>query len=194
MAGWTPNCSSPKGQHGLLPFRAWQIYDAMVKSLKDGKVDEFLAAAGILSHYVGDACQPLHSSMYSDGYSDQTSTTTVHKRDGTEAEKTIWNGMGVHGTYEDGMVDKYSADLFAKVKALGDPAELHLMEGGANAGLRVVELMRQSQALIPPRKIIDTYIKAGGKKNNTTYAALYKACGDDTAQLWLNGAAVLASL
>ena len=119
----------PKGQHGLLPFRAWQIYDAMVKSLKEGKVAEFLAAAGILSHYVGDACQPLHSSMYSDGYSDQTSTTTVHKRDGTEAEKTIWNGMGVHGTYEDGMVDKYSPDLFAKVKALGDPAALPLVEG-----------------------------------------------------------------
>jgi hypothetical protein len=58
----------------------------------------------------------------------------------------------------------------------------------------VVELMRQSQALIPPSRIIDTYIKASGKKNSTTYAALYKACGNDTAQLWLNGAAVLASL
>jgi hypothetical protein len=183
-----------KGQHGLLPFRVWQIYGAMVKSLQEGKVGEFLAAAGILSHYVGDACQPLHSSMYSDGYSDQTSTTTVHKRDGSDAEKTIWNGMGVHGTYEDGMVDKYASDLFAKVKALGDPAALPLIEGGANAGLCVVDLMRKSQQELPPNKIIETYIKAGGKKNNTTYAALFKACGDETAQLWLNGAAVLASL
>jgi hypothetical protein len=37
-----------KESRGLLPFRVWQIFDAMVESLKNGKVNEFLAAAGKL--------------------------------------------------------------------------------------------------------------------------------------------------
>jgi hypothetical protein len=39
---------------GLLPFRVWQIYDAMVAAVKAGEVEIFVCAAGILSHYVGD--------------------------------------------------------------------------------------------------------------------------------------------
>jgi hypothetical protein len=44
---------------GLLPFRVWQIFDEMVDFAKDGKAGEFVCAAGVLTHYLGDACQPL---------------------------------------------------------------------------------------------------------------------------------------
>jgi hypothetical protein len=43
-----PAATNPKASIGLLPFRVWQIFDAMVESLKNGKVNEFLAAAGKL--------------------------------------------------------------------------------------------------------------------------------------------------
>jgi hypothetical protein len=52
---------------GLLPFRVWQIYDAMVDFVKNGERDKFVCAAGVLAHYVGDACQPLHISFLHHG-------------------------------------------------------------------------------------------------------------------------------
>jgi hypothetical protein len=42
-----------------LPFRVWQIYKKMVEFVAAGDVASFVAAGGILAHYVGDACQPL---------------------------------------------------------------------------------------------------------------------------------------
>jgi hypothetical protein len=45
-----------------LPFRVWQIYQEKVKFLQAGDGTKFLCAAGIMAHYVRDACQPLHGS------------------------------------------------------------------------------------------------------------------------------------
>src|SRR5678810_1280563 len=55
--------ADPAQAMGLLPFRVWQIYEAMVEFVKNGQRDEFICAAGTLAHYVGDACQPLHISF-----------------------------------------------------------------------------------------------------------------------------------
>jgi hypothetical protein len=57
---------------GALPFRIWQILDYMVSARN---ASQSLCAAGILGRYVGDSCQPLHSSMHSDGL-DGASTGT----------------------------------------------------------------------------------------------------------------------
>jgi hypothetical protein len=56
-------------KHGALPFRAGQIFDDMVKYLKQGKsgFDEFFCAAGALSHYIMDACNPAHVSRSGKG-------------------------------------------------------------------------------------------------------------------------------
>ncbi len=106
----------------------------MVEFLREKDATSFVAAAGILSHYVGDACQPLHSSMYADGYSDDvTSTTATRVRGnhaGEEYEKKTWPGQGVHSAYEDGMVDKYSSELYDSVVNLGAPATLPTVSGG----------------------------------------------------------------
>ena len=56
-----------KFREGLLPFRVWQYFDALEKFARKKDVERFVAAAGTLAHYVGDACQPLHGSMYADG-------------------------------------------------------------------------------------------------------------------------------
>lgn len=72
---------------GLLPFRVAQLYKLMVESLQAATADaseRALCAGGVMSHYVGDACQPLHVSRFHDG------------RDPDEA--------GVHGGYENTMV------------------------------------------------------------------------------------------
>ena len=53
---------------GLLPFRVWQFFDAMVDALQRKDVTRYVCAAGLVAHYVGDACQPLHGSVLADGF------------------------------------------------------------------------------------------------------------------------------
>ena len=69
-----------------------------------------------------------------------------------------------------------------------------LKQGKKEAAELIAKLMRDSQANLAPKKIIDTYIKSGGKKNNKTYKALFDAYGTKTAELWLMGASTLAAL
>lgn len=85
---------STPDKRGLLPFRVWQFYDAMVGFAKSKQVDQFVCAAGLLAHYVGDASQPLHGSYLADGYPDGT-------------------GAGVHSCYESKMIDRYARQLVA---------------------------------------------------------------------------------
>lgn len=182
---------------GLLPFRVWQIYNAMVQYVQAKNVAGFLCAAGVLSHYVGDACQPLHGSIYADGYSDQPQPVTHHKKDtGEEYQGTTWPGQGVHSTYEDKMVDDYATQLFDQVTAdiNAGVQPKSLVEGGAAAANETIQLMKFAQDTLPPSTIIDAYIQAGGGKSKATTAALYSVCGAQTAQLWLEGARTLACL
>ena len=61
------------------------MYTQMVNSVKAKKIDEFICAGGTLTHYVGDACQPLHVSY-------------LHA--GIPGHET-----NVHGDYEDKLID-----------------------------------------------------------------------------------------
>jgi hypothetical protein len=181
---------------GLLPFRVWQFYKEMVKYVTAQDVERFLCAAGVLSHYVGDACQPLHGSMYSDGYSDQPQTIVRHhKATGEAYEDTTWPGQGVHSTYEDKMVDDHAPKLFQLVQGqLSSLAPFQLITGGQAAAQLTVDLMNFAQDHLAPKTIVDTYVQAGGKKNKKTSDALFKKCGTVTARLWLEGARTLACL
>lgn len=38
---------------GLLPFRVWQLFDAMVEFASNNEPDKFVCAAGVLTHYLG---------------------------------------------------------------------------------------------------------------------------------------------
>ena len=57
----------------MLPFCVWQIRDAMVAYLKGKDVMRFVAAAGVLAHYIGGAFQPLHCSYLHHGIPPMTS-------------------------------------------------------------------------------------------------------------------------
>src|SRR5262249_16744320 len=54
-------------EEGALPFRVWQLWEAMVSYLKDEDILRFVGAAGVMAHYVGDASQPLHCSYMHHG-------------------------------------------------------------------------------------------------------------------------------
>jgi hypothetical protein len=44
----------------LLPLRVWQFFDTIVAPLQSGDIANAVCGMGIVSHYIGDTCQPLH--------------------------------------------------------------------------------------------------------------------------------------
>ena len=139
---------------GLLPLRVWQIFNAVVAALQAGDIARAVCGMGVMSHYIGDACQPLHGSMLSDGYRDRAAP-------GAKG----WPGRGVHSTYEDKMVDRFSAPLLA---AIGPTAQggaggtVPPIANGQDAAFAAVSLMDFSARTIAPSELCDRYIELGG--------------------------------
>jgi len=140
---------------------------------------------GVMSHYIGDACQPLHGSMLSDGYRDRAAP-------GAKG----WPGRGVHSTFEDKMVDRFSAPLLA---AIGPAAQggaggpVPLIAGGQDAAFAVVTLMDFSAKTIAPSELCDRYIALGGGTAKPVIQGLWDTFGPRTATLMGAGANTLAA-
>ncbi len=174
---------------GCLPFRVWQIYGDMVGFLKQGDVDKFLCSAGILSHYVGDACQPLHVSQYHDGIPPKTTTIT---RNGEPI------GKGVHTEYGTHMLDKYAPEIVSGINAglqgqQSTPEEL----SGKDAAIYVIELMRKTISTLPPLEIVNSFINNSsgsdlGESNRVD--EMFKEIGQATIQCMQEGCLYLATL
>jgi hypothetical protein len=163
-------------KRGCLPFRIWQFYDAMKECLNKGDVVGFLCAAGVVAHYVGDACQPLHGSMLADGFPDGT-------------------GKGVHSTYESAMIDRKESairDGLNRLPPVGAP--LPILTTGHAAALEVVRLMDRTANTIDPTALINAFVSAGGKDLAAVKDALWKKFGDKTIQVIADGARALAAI
>jgi hypothetical protein len=180
---------------GLLPFRVWQFFDAMVDAVKAAQVDRFVGAAGILSHYVGDACQPLHGSMFADGFSAQAEDVEITHRDGTSGTKTVWPGQGIHSAYESAMIDRHSVELLNRIASrMPGLTKLALVTTGQQAAVATVALMDRSAKRIPPPTLIDAYIALGGGKSAAVIDGLWSKFGTKTVEVMADGANVLAML
>jgi hypothetical protein len=178
---------------GLLPFRVWQIYDGMVDALEHHAALDFVCAAGVLAHYVGDACQPLHISIYADGDPNRTETRTIHHRDGSVEEKEFKAGQGVHSAYEDDMINQHVGDLFTGLQSLriGRPPKI---EGGAGAAWATIKLMRDTVNEISPKDLVESYIGVEHEPPSAAAAALWRAYGDATIGVIGQGVKTLAGL
>jgi hypothetical protein len=180
---------------GLLPFRVWQIFDAMVYFLGQKDVERFLCAAGILSHYVGDACQPLHISYLFNGDPDRGKTVPGKDRKGNPIQKFVPFGAGVHSAYEDDMVDNHVDKLWPQVddalKAL--PAG-KMPESGREAAREVVKLMQATFADLHPMDIVNAYAKVMDEQPKPAAEALWKKFGTPTAKAMASGSDCLARL
>src|SRR5262249_19734442 len=152
-------------------------------------------AAGLVSHYVGDACQPLHGSQFSDGFEDQPTKVAVHHRDGTTTMEASHVGAGVHSTYETAMIDRFSTDIVAGIpKQLGSGPTLPVANPEKAAATAPVKLRDRSATAIPPTKLVDAYVDAGGKETVAVQKALFKKFGPDTIKVMADGARVLAKI
>jgi hypothetical protein len=181
-------------QHrGLLPFRVWQIFDEMVKFASTGKAKEFVCAAGVLAHYVGDACQPLHISYLHDGDPEQAVTRTVHHRNGTDEDVKEPLGKGVHSAYEDDMVNANREKILAALAATPKVLKAELLSNGFEAAKATIELMRATFKRIPPLDIVQAFIGFKGAKKDRT-AAFWKQFGTDTLKCMQDGTHLVATL
>lgn len=180
---------------GLLPFRVWQFFDEMKTAAEHGNVNRYLCAAGLLAHYVGDACQPLHGSILADGYKDRPSTQTVQHRDGTTEEVSSNLGAGVHSAYETAMIDRKQDPLRTGIPAkLNQLANLPFVASGKEAAQAIIDLMDRSARKVPPKKLVDAFVKAGGTKTVAVYDKLWDKFGDGTIAIMADGARVLAMI
>ena len=180
---------------GLLPFRCWQIYDAMVSFVRLGEVENFVAAAGVLAHYVGDSCQPLHISYLFNGNPDHMVPGKVRNPHGSGTIMgKVPEGTGVHSAYEDDMVDHNIDALSARLSSrLANKTKLPIISGGQAAAQSVVKLMQETFAAIKPRAIVDTYVSSSGTPS-VKAAALWNAFGTDTVKVMANGCVTLVQL
>lgn len=156
---------------GALPFRVWQMYDIMVRKLKQGKVDEFICAGGTMAHYVGDACQCLHIS---------------HKHHGIKPED-----HDVHGDYEDRMLTNSNNRkiLFRGINESGKKVRQdQLFTGGKGAAICVLKLMKKTFDTLPPDKVIKEWRKAEDMED------LFKAVGAQTIENIINGSITMATI
>lgn len=160
-------------KRGALPFRVWQIYQEMVAFAGAGKVAEFLCAAGILAHYIGDACQPLHVSRLH------------HGRPG-------FDEGDVHSVYEDTMLERWSGELLA---GIGGALQGVLVQGqaigGRGAAVAAIELMRDTVATLPPMEVIDAYNGASGRAR---IPHMWDVVGERTIVCIARGCKVLAEI
>lgn len=157
---------------GTLPFRVWQIYNEMIKFLRDQDIQRFVCAAGILSHYVGDACQPLHSSQYFNGI----------ENDGYS--------QGVHRPFETKMLDDNSPEIVAGVNEyVANFNAVPTIEGGKAAAISTIELMRRSSEILAPLEIINVYKSTHHRVNK-----MFEQLGTRTCAVMGEGSLVLASL
>ncbi|HEY8259483.1 MAG TPA: hypothetical protein VIG08_17625, partial [Gemmatimonadales bacterium] len=187
-----------KTQHerGLLPFRVWQFFDAMEEFARNEQTAEFLCAAGLVSHYVGDACQPLHGSMLADGFKDQPVTETHHHENGDPFTKESHVGAGVHSTYETKMIDRHAPELIAGLQQAfqGQQPPMAAIHSGKEAAEAIIALMDRSAHSVPPKDLVDTYVAAGGKPNAAERDKLWEKFGDKTIEVMADGARVLAAI
>jgi len=159
-------------KRGALPFRVWQIYKQMVESVNNGAVDEYICAAGVLAHYIGDSCQPLHVSHLH------------HGRNEAEAD--------VHSVFETNMLDRFAVDLIAGVNnALTGKRLPANVAGGKEAAVAVVKLMRRTIAKIPPIKVIEIYNEKSGRERLPN---MWSKLKNDTFECMADGILSLAGL
>jgi hypothetical protein len=134
-----------------LAFRAAFIYQQMIELLKAGKAAEFVAAVGLLNHYVEDACCSLHLSYMHHGDPEADDYALMAK-----GEKDI------HGSYDwvkAGRKPNLEREL---AERLGDFAA----DGGGlktptDVARRVVALQLEVYDIMKPADLIQLFRDAG---------------------------------
>ncbi|UWU21376.1 hypothetical protein N2601_19440 [Rhizobium sp. CB3060] len=187
-----PNADLRNKHWGALPFRVHQLFDIMVKAARDGDAAMFLCAGGVLIHYMGDACQPLHTSYLSQG-----DPAKVVPR--PRSSKMKLEADGVHVGYEDDMIaygyqqKNLGAELAQRITDLA-AEPMPPITDGYEASKAVIALISATQRDIAPRDIVDKWVELIGKPAKEKAAAMWDDFGDRTITCMARGTRYLAKI
>ncbi|PZM08058.1 hypothetical protein [Rhizobium tubonense] len=193
---WDDAVGHGRSNHwGALPFRVHQLFDIMVAAAKASDADLFLCAGGVLIHYVGDACQPLHTSYLSQGDPDQ-----LVDRPRSPGKKM--QADGVHGGYEDDMIafgyqQKNLANaLKDRINALPTVAAetISPIRSGYDASKAIIDLVSATQNEIAPRTIVSKWVDLIGSSKAEKAEAMWVTFGDKTVTCMARGTRYLAAI
>jgi|GEM_PF-228763 len=163
-------------KRGALPFRVWQIYDEAVDYLAAGDYTKFFCAIGVMAHYCGDACQPLHVSQYHHGL-----------------DPSDKNAARVHSIYETTMLADNVGELIADLAA--GLANRPMVEGrigsGAQAAKMICDLMHRTVATLPPLDIVNLFNSSSGRHRTHD---LWEQLKTPTIAVMIDGAETLAMI
>jgi hypothetical protein len=165
----------------------------MVGYARAGKAAEFVCAAGTLTHYLSDACQPLHISYLHDG--DPERMVEYEFKKGKKAGETENRpyGMGVHGAYEDTMISAFRDKVLDALKETPKTTAAEMIATGFDAAQLTIAMMRATFKSMPPMEIVDAFGEFEGKpKERAEY--LWKKFGAKTLKSMQSGSHLLAVL
>ncbi len=173
---------------GTLPFRIRQVYEALAASASAGKLMDFVAGAGILAHYVADACISLHASKLNHG---ADAPPRRDKKRYADYKKTP--AYKIHGLYEQRMFEVRAVELLDLIdRKLGDKRVPPTVRSGAQALGKAFDLMIASWAILPPEEIIAADIPGGSLRDRAE--GLYDKLGAKAADCLALGCRTLADL
>jgi hypothetical protein len=181
---------------GALPFRVWQLFETMEESVRNGDQERFLCSGGVLIHYLGDACQPLHASYLSQG--DPDDLVERPKSDGKRMRAD-----GVHSGYEDDMIEygymnkNFMESLKKEIKRQESlkKEKIEDVQSGFDAAKAVLYLIDATQKRIPPREIVDKWVELKPVHNKgTRNSEMWDAFGDRTVECMARGCRYLAKI
>ncbi|WP_376743569.1 hypothetical protein [Ensifer canadensis] len=178
---------------GLLPFRVWQTFDAMVEFAAADKPREFVCAAGTLTHYIGDACQPLHISYLHDGDPLRLVEYTFTRGERKGQTEMRRFGKGVHGGYEDTMISAFREKVLAGLLSTPKTEAEEMITTGFEAAKLTVEMMRKTFTSIPPMAVVNEFGSFLGKPEERA-EHLWRKFGNKTVKNMQSGAHLLAVL
>ena len=175
---------------GLLPFRVWQFFDEMVDAVAAGDAARFVCAAGLVSHYVGDASQPLHGSYLADGIPATPTTPAagpgralrLRDRDGRRLLRSrSWPGC-------------------RRRSPIGEPSRGRSCSGH-DAAVAVVRLMDRTAKTLKPTDLIAVFAQTqvgkttqGPTVTQAVLATLWDHVGTATVKVMADGTRTLAAI
>ncbi|MCI0415619.1 hypothetical protein L0222_22825 [bacterium] len=182
-------------EEGVLPFRVWQIYNAMLSYIRANDARRFVAAAGIMAHYVGDASQSLHSSILHHGYG-----PPFRRKDPRYEEYHDSKEYKIHSVYEAVMFERHPIQLINEINAqfaAGQAVQpVAVTQAGDKEGFRaarhLLNLMLRTYNRIPPRDIIAADDPTLNQPQRA--ALLFNRFHTETAQCIADSSQVLAEL
>lgn len=187
-------------EEGCLPFRVWQIWDAMVGYLNQEDVLRFVAAGGVMAHYVGDASQPLHCSYLHHGVPPMTEIDgreyPVPRDSDAFKEFKKSRESKIHGIYEEQMLEIDTATALAGIDDILRQGADNVGEikSGHDAARAIIQLMHDAQDRLSPMEIIEADDPKLGPKARATALWENKKIREATIQSLADSVQVLAAL